>query len=207
MMTDLSGIILNANSRLTFAKSWAAGQDREVTLAGEAVFAVRPGEKPQKFKVHLLDGAQVEVLGTTFTVTNRPSLTRVVLNQGKVRVDLVGPQQGKGAQASARMAPGDLVEIDRRENRLTKSRVARPENYSAFVQHKIEFNNTPLSEVARVLQDNYGYKMTFVPASLADKRFTSSNPDNRVDLLLFALEKSFNLQVSRKGKHITLKEL
>ena len=75
------------------------------------------------------------------------------------------------------------------------------------MQHKIEFNNTPLSEVARVLQDNYGYKITFVPASLADKRFTSSNPDNRVDLLLFALEKSFNLQVSRKGKRITLKEL
>ena len=206
-LPDRSVIILNANSRLTFARTWAAGQDREVTLAGEAFFAVRPGTQPQKFKVHLREGAQVEVLGTTFTVTDRPSLTRVVLNQGKVRVDLLGQQPGKGTQASARMTPGDLVEINRRENRLTKSRVSRPENYSAFVQHKIEFNNTPLSEVARVLQDNYGYKITFVPASLADKRFTSSNPDNRVDLLLFALEKSFHLQVSRKGKRITLKEL
>ena len=33
-LPDRSVIILNANSRLTFARTWAAGQDREVTFAG-----------------------------------------------------------------------------------------------------------------------------------------------------------------------------
>jgi transmembrane sensor len=206
-LPDSSVLVLNANSRLTFARSWPAGEDREVTLAGEAYFQVRPAGKARKFKVLLSGGAQVEVLGTAFTVTNRPQLTRVVLNHGKVQVGFADPQQENGWQASAIMAPGELVEVDRRDKRLTKTRVARPEHYSAFVHNKIEFNDSPLSEVARVLQDTYGYKVRFEPASLASKRFTSSNPDNRVDLLLFAIEKSFNLQVSRKGKHILIKSL
>jgi ferric-dicitrate binding protein FerR (iron transport regulator) len=197
-LPDGSEIFLNANSRLSYPRNWENGRDREVSLTGEAFFAVQPQRKPRKFKVQLA-GAQVEVLGTEFTVTNRPSLTRVVLNHGQVKVGV-----GDARQQSALMSPGDLVEINRRENRMTKTRVARPENYSAFVQHVIEFNDAPLSEVARVLHDHYGYKVTFQPAALAQKRFTSSNPENRVDLLLFAIEKSFNLQVSRKGKHITI---
>jgi transmembrane sensor len=88
---------------------------------------------------------------------------------------------------------------------LTKSKIANPGYYSAFTKNLIEFNNSPLSEVARVLQDNYGYKVTFSPASLATKRFTSSTPSNRIDLLLFAIEKSFNLEVLQKGKHISFK--
>lgn len=206
LLPDGSTVFLNANSRLTFAPDWAGRQNREVSLSGEAFFAVKPERKPRKFKVQLSGGAQVEVLGTEFTVTNRPSLTRVVLNQGKVQVGLADGQKEKALRAAATLAPGDLVEIDRRQNRLTKSRVTRPEDYSAFVQHVIEFNDSPLAEVARVLRDNYGYKVTFLPASIANKRFTSSNPDNRIDLLLFAIEKSFNLQVIRKGKHITIRQ-
>lgn len=205
LLPDGSEIVLNANSRVTFPPVWPAGQDRQVSLSGEAFFAVKPGRKPRKFKVQL-SGAQVEVLGTEFTVTDRSRLTRVVLNEGKIQVRLAGEGQAGKGHTAAVMVPGDLVEITRGGKGLVKSRVAKPENYSAFVQHVIEFRDSPLGEVARVLQDNYGYKVTFSPVHLAAKRFTSSNPDNRVDLLLFAIEKSFNLQVTRKGKHIMIRE-
>jgi ferric-dicitrate binding protein FerR (iron transport regulator) len=195
-LPDGSVVFLNANSRLTLARRWAEGEDREVTLAGEAFFAVRPMPRPRPFRVELSGGGRVEVLGTEFTVTNRPLMTRVVLNLGRVQVGLT-------AAEPTGMVPGEVVEIDRNQRRLTKRKVTQPENYSAFVQNRIEFNDSPLAEVARVLEDNYGYKVKFVPAALAQKRFTSSNPGDRVDLLLFTIEKSFNLQVRRKGRHIT----
>jgi transmembrane sensor len=202
-LPDGSVVTLNANSRLTFARQWEGGQDREVRLAGEAFFAVRPAKAARKFRVLLSGGTRVEVLGTAFTVTNRPHLTRVVLSHGQVRVGLAASGQDPAPGSTLLMAPGEVVEVDARRRKLTRSQVAQPAAYAAFVQDKIEFSDSPLSEVARVLQDNYGYKVTFVPASLARKRFTSSNPSDRVDLLLFAIEKSFNLQVRRKGRHIT----
>ncbi|GEO06125.1 hypothetical protein AAE02nite_37890 [Adhaeribacter aerolatus] len=206
-LPDNSKIFLNANSQLTTAKYWPSDKDREVKLAGEAFFSVVHTQNDQKFKVNLQKGAQVEVLGTEFTVTNRPTLSRVVLSQGKVKVKVGSkpnlPSAGNQLRATI-MAPGDLVQIDYLQGTLSKNKVQNPEQYAAFIQNKIEFNNSPLSEVARVLQDNYGYKVTFLPASLANKWFTSSNPSNRLDLLFFALEKSFNLQVIQKGKHLTI---
>jgi transmembrane sensor len=207
-LPDNSTIRLNANSRLTTAKHWPADADREVTLAGEAFFSVVHTKNHRRFKVTLQKGARVEVLGTEFAVTDRPTLSRVVLNKGKVKVAVLTNQQGASGDntaIAAIMAPGDLVEIDRLHGKLAKSKIADPEYYSAFTKNLIEFNNSPLSEVARVLQDDYGYKVTFQPAFLANKRFTSSNPSNRIDLLLFAIEKSFNLKVTQKGKHITIK--
>jgi transmembrane sensor len=207
-LPDKSKVFLNANSRLTIPKHWPATADRDVTLVGEAFFAVQHTRNHQKFTVSLLQGSTVEVLGTEFTVTDRPTLSRIVLNKGKVKVAVGSEkkQQAPGSRpAETVMAPGDLVLIDRLQGTLAKTKISNPEQYAAFTKEVIEFDNSLLSEVARVLQDHYGYKVSFVPASLANKRFTSSTASNRVDLLLFAIEKSFNLQVIRKGKHITIK--
>lgn len=208
VLPDKSRVFLNANSRLSIPAPWPAGGDREVKLAGEAFFAVQHTRDHQKFTVSLMHGGTVEVLGTEFTLTDRPSLSRIVLNTGKVKVTAGQKQQqpaGKAFSIETTMAPGDLVQIDRRQGTLVKTKVSNAGQYAAFTKDMVEFNNSLLSEVARVLQDHYGYKVTFVPASLASKRFTSATAINRVDLLLFALEKSFNLKVIQKGRHLTIK--
>lgn len=202
-LPDQSTIRLNGNSRITTARHWPGDGDREVTLAGEAFFSVVPTPNRRSFRVNLEKGARVEVLGTEFAVTDRPSLSRVVLSKGSVKVAIGA--SGESQPIATTMVPGELVEIDRLRGRLRKSKVADPASYSAFTKDLIEFNDAPLSEVARVLQDDYGYTVTFQPASLARKRFTSSSPRNRVDLLLYVMAKSFNLEVIQKGKHITMK--
>lgn len=206
-LPDNTKIFLNANSQLTTAKHWSANKDREVKLAGEAFFSVVHTKNHRKFKVTLPKGARIEVLGTEFTITERPAVSQVVLNKGKIKVEVGSQSKSPSSDkqvTSAIMVPGDLIEIDRIQGKLSRRKILDPEHYSAFTKNIIEFNNSPLSEVARVLQDNYGYKVIFLPASMANKRFTSSNPSNRIDLLLFAIEKSFNLKVIQKGKHITI---
>lgn len=202
-LPDQSVVYLNANSQLTVPARWATTEDRTVELTGEAFFAIRPTENQQKFQVNIAAGAQVEVLGTEFTVTNRPDLARVVLNQGKVKVGLPNLQKSLSGAAVV-MAPGDLVQINQQTHQLSKQKVTRPEKYAAFTQNLLEFNDAPLAEVARVLRDTYGYQVSFAPQALATKRLTSSGPGNRVDLLLFIIEKTFNLKVVRKGRRILI---
>lgn len=66
VLTDGTKVWLNAASSLRFPTTFA-GATREVTLSGEGYFEVAPNHL-QPFRVTLIDGTKVEVLGTHFNV-------------------------------------------------------------------------------------------------------------------------------------------
>jgi transmembrane sensor len=208
VLPDHSIAVLNGNSALEYPAQWQEGSARQVQLRGEAYFAVTHTRSHQPFRVQLSQAVQVQVLGTRFVVTSRPRKTQVVLQEGKVRVDI--SQQAMLGLASRRLAhtvmqPGQLVEVRQKAGSLDKRRAAHPETYLAFLQSRIVFKDTPLAEVARVLEDTYGYKVSFSDPSLARKRFTGSGQPQRVDMLLTAIEKSFQLEIIRRGKNLVIK--
>jgi ferric-dicitrate binding protein FerR (iron transport regulator) len=49
----------------------------------------------QKFLVHTADRLTVEVLGTSFNVFKRPSGTRVVLQSGKVKLNIANAREAE----------------------------------------------------------------------------------------------------------------
>ncbi|MGV3504032.1 MAG: FecR family protein [Adhaeribacter sp.] len=207
-LPDQSEVVLNGNSRLSYAASWEEGQDREVTLEGEAFFSVTPTKNHQPFRVKLRDGLQVKVLGTQFTVTRRPAKTRVVLSEGKVKLirqqeRLFGLQ--KAVLAEATMLPGDLVEVREKGAVFRKSRVEDPDSYRGFSQGRIIFRSTRISEVARVLEDTYGYRVDIARTGLADKHFSGTTPTEHIDMLFSAIEKLFGVEVIQEGKHLTIR--
>jgi len=204
-LPDNSKIFLNANSHLTVAKNWATDTDRKVKLDGEAFFSVVHTKNHRKFTVALVKGAQIEVLGTEFTVTERPSLSRVVLNKGKVKIT-VSDKKAAPSKKEAVMAPGDLAEVNWPSATITKTHTDDLAMYIGFTQGQLIFKETPLLEIARLLKDNYGYKVKFLPADLAQKQFTGSSPSNQVDLLFKAIEKAFNLKVIKKGRNISIEK-
>jgi transmembrane sensor len=205
ILPDRSQVVLNGNSRLAFTQDWRKEQDREVSLQGEAFFSVTHTRNHRKFRVKLKEGVRVPVLGTQFTVTQRPTRTQVVLNEGKVKLSRE-QQQVFGLRTAvldeALMQPGDLVEVQKKA--FHKTTVEHPALYAAFTQNKIIFKNTLLSEVARVLEDTYGYRITFARPGLANKRFSGTTPTGDIDMLFSALETLFQVQVIKKGKHITI---
>lgn len=208
ILPDRSVVVLNGNSSLHYQESSFQEKNREVKLVGEGYFSVSPTINHQKFRVNLSEEATIEVLGTRFTVTSRPQKKQVVLSEGKVQVAF-SRVKASGAPctpiAPVILMPGDLVELVQTPPRFTKKRVENPELYAAFQQNKIVFNDTPLQEIARILEDTYGYKVTFTQPALAAKRFTGSSPVNRIDILLTAIEKSFDIIILRKEKNITIK--
>jgi transmembrane sensor len=198
-LPDGSVVTLNANSTLRYTNNWTKSHKREVWLNGEAFFQVE--KKPEwanaSFTVHT-DKLHVEVLGTTFNVNNRRGKVQVVLNTGKVKLKPVD-----NVQDSLTMQPKDLVEFTTEKKSFVKKRV-NPEELSSWRNHKLVFNETPLQEIAQVLEDNYGVKIRFKEPGLRNRRFTGAIPNQNVNLLLSVLSQSMHIQMSKNNQTIII---
>jgi transmembrane sensor len=198
-LPDGSVVTLNANSTLRYTGNWAKSHVREVWLSGEAFFQVqkKPEWENARFIVHTGE-VQVEVLGTSFNVNNRRGKVQVVLNTGKVTLKPAG-----NLQDSLMMAPKDLVEFTAEKKVFVKKQV-NPEEHSSWRKNKLIFNETPLYEIAQLLEDNYGMNVQFATPGLHNRRFTGSIPNQNIDLLLSVLSQSMNIQMIKNNQTIRI---
>lgn len=205
-LPDGSLVTLNAHSTLQSAARWKPDQPREVWLDGEAFFDVRkkaatasaPVLPSHRFVVHTND-LRIEVLGTKFNVNNRRATTRVVLNSGKISLH----RSLASASPDLMMEPAELVEYSPVSRQLVKRKV-NPEVYSSWVDKKLVFHETPLGEIAQLLEDNYGLKLALGTGQLARRKFTGSVSTDDPELLLTAIATSFQLKVNRRDHIIQL---
>jgi transmembrane sensor len=205
-LPDRSVVTLNGNSSLRYASDWGTDNRREVWLQGEAFFSVVHTATDQQFFVRTPDQASVEVLGTEFNVSTRKSGNRVVLSSGQVRLNLPGYTAKHGAtarQAHVLIKPGEMVEFSDRPTGYTK-KVVNPELYSSWTHNVLLLDNTPIREIARILQDTYGLTVQVADPSLLAQKVSGSTPVGDVDLLLAGLSKSFNLVIIRSERLVTI---
>lgn len=196
-LPDGSTVILNANSTLQVATQWDANTPREVWLRGEAFFEVQKLNTHQenaKFIVHT-NHLDVEVLGTKFNVNDRHDKAQVVLNSGSVKL--------KMEQNEVTMLPGEMIEFSRKEKAFQKKTVD-PEVYSAWKDHKIIFQETPVSEVLQRLKNTYGLEVTLHDTSLLNREYTGTFEDPDPEIILKTLAVTFDLEVIYKDDQVIL---
>jgi ferric-dicitrate binding protein FerR (iron transport regulator) len=141
---------------------------------------------------------EVEVLGTTFTVAKRRAGTRVVLNTGKVLLNL----RKAHVPTSVDLVPGDLVQVTHNANKVEKRQV-NPEAYSSWTRQVLSFNNTPLQEVIALLEETYGLKISISDKALYDRRVSGSTPITKdLNLFFVGLEQTFDLTITRKANRV-----
>nr|WKN37542.1 FecR domain-containing protein [Tunicatimonas sp. TK19036] len=196
-LPDGSLVVLNANSQIRYSQAW---EDREVWLEGEAYFHVQKQIDPvtadsAKFTVHT-DNLTVMVLGTKFNVNSRQA--QVVLDDGKVHV-----RQNDADPAEVDLRPGEMVELDRQTAQLVKREV-NPYHYIAWKDNMLILDETPLGEIARLLEERYGYSVIFETDALKQVSFVGTYPADDIEVLLRTLEISLNMVV--EGKEIIIKE-
>jgi ferric-dicitrate binding protein FerR (iron transport regulator) len=139
------------------------------------------------------------VLGTKFNVSQRRGTTRVVLSEGKVK--LVARDGGRVQPLL--MQPGDYAELSPARSAFRKKAV-KPENYSSWRDNKLIFEQTPLPEVLQAVEDFYGVRIVLADTTLADRKFTSTLPNNDLDVVLKSLERVFGFEVVRGPDQILL---
>jgi ferric-dicitrate binding protein FerR (iron transport regulator) len=199
-LPDGSEVTLNAQSTLRYSPDWPEGQDRQVWLDGEAFFRVskqRVAGRSAKFTVQA-GGLAVEVLGTQFNVFHRARKTQVVLEEGKVRL-----RSAETLRPLLDMAPGETVVYSQNDQLLSRQRVD-PQLYDAWRTNRLLFDNTPLSEVADLIQDTYGKSVVFASPELMSRRLTGSIPSNDLGRLTRALSRAFGLRITEQDNQLLI---
>lgn len=139
-LPDLSEVILNANSQLSFhPERWE--ENRSVTLAGEAFFKV---EKGQSFKVQTSQGS-ISVLGTQFNVKTRPEVFSVQTYEGLVGVS--------HPNYEGELAKGEGMRII--ENTLHMAPVSSTIQVPTWTKKNSTFESVPFYMVLKELERQY----------------------------------------------------
>ena len=202
VLEDGTQVVLNGNSRLTLAHDWLEQTAREVYLEGEAYFQVTSlihNDQKLPFLV-LTPDLQVKVLGTQFNVNSRRGQTQVVLDEGKVAVDIPEKEE-------ATMQPGDFVMYSSESKKVTLRQV-NPAIYTSWRKQQRILDDTPVSHIIRQLEDTYGVEFVLNDESVRNRRISSTGSISAEDLesVLMALEALLQLRVEQTDNTIYLYE-
>jgi ferric-dicitrate binding protein FerR (iron transport regulator) len=200
ILPDGSTVILNGNSSLHYQTDFHQAEIREVWLDGEAFFSIAHLPKNQKFIVNTSDNFNVEVLGTTFNVLTREQKTKVVLNTGKIKLN-IRPDESR--EEHLVMNPGELVEFDNLSTTYIKRRV-NPEAHSSWKSKKMIFENTSLSEILLLLEHTYGLQVEVADTSLLSQKLNGTIPTENVEVLLEGLSHVFSLKITRDNQKVII---
>jgi transmembrane sensor len=192
-LPDGSEVMLNANTVVRLSDSWKEGNDREVWLKGEAFFHVKKTAKKNRFIVHT-DQLDIIVTGTQFNVRTIGDKTSVLLTEGSVIIKTADGQE-------LNMVPGDFVEI---QNNKAEKKTTNQETVLAWKDNKLNFDKTPIKEVAVMISNHYGVTVNLADESVAGKTITGMMPNNHLDDLLEALEATAEFKITRTDKTILI---
>ncbi len=198
-LADGSWVILNANSSLQVPRFGFGARSREVFLTGEAAFSVKHTPDHQQFVVKTDQQFEVLVLGTEFTVYNRPRGRRVVLNKGKVQLRY---QEGEAVKQLT-MQPGDQVTLDQGSGARFK-KLAQPENATAWRDNRFVFEETTLQEIAYLFEETYGWQLEIPDPEIASWTVSGSFTARSGEELLETLMQASSLTYQRTGNRITI---
>lgn len=202
-LPDGSQVTLNANSTLHFNNHQFIQESRNVWMQGEAFFEVskltNSDGEAAKFSVHT-DDLEVEVLGTQFNVNTRRTSTRVVLTEGKVRLNLIRMR----GEEPVTMIPGEMVTYTHAQKAVKKENV-NLDVHTSWKQQELVFENTPVLEIIALLEDNYGLKISLQNNEAANRNYTGTFKNPNPDIILLALTGLFNLEMERHDQVIILK--
>ncbi len=186
-LPDGTEIILNANSNITLGKNWKEGSPREVWVKGEVFFHVKKTSHRDKFIVHT-NAFDIEVTGTSFNVINEEDKSSVILKEGSVKIHRNGLDD-------IIMKPGDFVQFA--NNGLEKKKIVK-DDYLAWTQNKLVFDNTNIADVAGMIHDHYGIEVRISGDNIEQKTITGIMPNDNLQVLLDALEATQEFTIKRE---------
>lgn len=197
-LPDGSVVTLNGNSRLRYAPRWADHQTRDVWLDGEGFFRVTHQQNHERFVVHLPNRLNIEVLGTQFNVMARKNRSKVVLNNGRIRLDV-----GEQVKEKLVMQPGDLFYADVKAKVYYRKRVDAAAQ-AAWQTGKLSFDGSTLQEVAQMLEDTYGVTVVIADPDLRQQTLSGTIPNQSMQTILSGLSTLFDLHITQQSNRITI---
>jgi ferric-dicitrate binding protein FerR (iron transport regulator) len=170
---------------------------REVYLTGHAYFAVAK-QNGQPFVVKTR-GGDVTVLGTQFDLDASDNDVRLVVVEGRVALAAArgGETRVERGQV-ARVVEGQL---------LPTVQLAEARNETRWVGRFLAFQGTPMTEVARAIENAYGVKVTIVDSALASQTVTNWFSDRSLDEVVRVVCAIVATECAVQGTEVTIGRL
>ncbi|SDN63500.1 protein of unknown function [Pedobacter steynii] len=203
-LPDSSVVTLYPGASLQYSSHFVQ-QKRTLKLRGKAFFNVKH-DANHPFIVYSGE-VQTLVLGTSFWVDAHPSATRVrvTVKTGKVGVKTL-------RNSTVFLLPDEQAVFIKSEGTLAKITTAKNSKKQGN-QHltksetlALAFNETPLSRVATLLEEQFKLKIYLEDESLSGLHITLSTKGKSLESILEEIKAQAPVQYERKGREIYLKE-
>jgi transmembrane sensor len=213
-LPDGSSAVLNTNTVVEF--SFDKDERRVRLLGGEAYFSV--AKNPARPFIVQAGRLAVRAVGTAFDVRLHTDSLSVLVTEGKVSVNNVAPASRTTApQEPVRSVPilaaGHMGRLA-----LDPDRAPSPEgmqvsameerglrNALAWQEGRLEFFDTPLSEVVAEFNRYNRHKLVITDPELAAQRFGGGFASHETEPLLELLEQSFGVVTENRGNETLLR--
>lgn len=183
-LSDGTLIYLNSDSFLKFRKTFT-DTIRQVFLTGEAFFEVAHDERP--FTV-ITENAITTVLGTKFNVRARNEETRVIVKEGRVRLQSADDDNGDVILSKDQM--GQI----RRSVPPESPKTVDAEQRLGWLENKLVFVKAPLNEILGELERYYDISIESMDRELNQKTITATFDDLPVETVLSSICLTLNVQ-------------
>ena len=195
VLSDGTTVNLNSGSSLKFPVKFIKGNNREVSLIGEAFFDVRKNEhSPFIVTTGKMD---VRVLGTKFNVSSYPEDTyeSTVLVEGSVRLYETGVDYNE--DDSTLLYPGYKADWNSTNKNMMVNKV-NTELYTGWVEGKLAMRKMKFSTIIQRLQRHYNIEITNNYEALNERVFTATFETETIQEVLetFKIETSFEYEIN-----------
>ena len=181
LLPDGSRVWLNAASCIRYADGFEKGA-REVFLDGEACFDVAKSDAP--FLVYAGD-VRIRVLGTRFNVNAYPEKDRIATTLLEGRLEVSNQSETETETLSLRAGQRASLVKGARTFLIDEVNTKR---VSSWIEGRLSFDNTPLSEILPDLSRWFDVPLKLMPAATDDPHFTFTIKEKQVEEVLELLQ-------------------
>jgi len=179
VLPDNSEVYLNANTSLKIPRFGFMQGTRSVYLQGEAEFLVVHTAAHTPFIVHGNNNLKVKVLGTKFLLYTRGDNSKVVLNEGSIELSITDNNR----ESKTMLKPGEVL-IANSNKIVERVKVDNTEKMSSWKNNEFDFDNTSLKKIGVMVQEHFGYEVSFETDDLAQKTISGSfTAESAIELL------------------------
>jgi ferric-dicitrate binding protein FerR (iron transport regulator) len=187
VLPDGTNMWLNAGSNVRYSIPFT-GKTREIALEGEAFLDVFKNLHAP-FIVNM-ENTKIEVIGTQFNVKSYPGTKQVEVALKEGNINFLTPNEKK----PVRLKANDYLQFDMSKNSVSLDN-RDIKKYIAWHENVMILDDTPMAEVARLLEQWYGVKVILGSEEIKKYKFTTTFDNEPLFRVLELLELSSPISI------------
>lgn len=192
-LSDGTVVTLNKHTMLRYPRNFS-GNERSVTLDGEAFFDVAPDK--QKPFIIKANESNIKVVGTSFNVNSSAERTEVIVTTGVVEVS--------NNEDKVVLHPNEKALVSNDRSTILKQ-LNDDQLYNYYYSKEFVCNGTPLYKLVDVLSQAYGKEIVIANRNLSHLPLTATFRNESLNDVLTVISETFNISVTQENGKIILR--